>query len=188
MASFKNNDNDIVRYADLLTRAHEEGLTSIETEILQMPSEANNYTAIVRAVARGERGEYSGIGDANRESCHEMVAPHYIRVAETRAKARAVKDLLGWTTPVLEELGGQHGLVLSNESARWESDPITDGQRRMLWRKAVTLGHQGEEALEFLTREFGKPPAEVTKMEASRMIDRLERLARHRANGSRPHG
>ena len=52
-----------------------------------------------------EAGTYTGIGDANVQNTGKMVAAHYIRMAETRAKARALRDALNVGGAALEELG-----------------------------------------------------------------------------------
>src|SRR3712207_7608708 len=79
-------------YAGLLEEAHSRGLRSIETELLQVPSAENGDVAIVRAVVRMEEGKFSGIGDAGPQNVGRMIAPHLIRMAETRAKARDRKS------------------------------------------------------------------------------------------------
>lgn len=94
-----------VLYAGLLETAHNAGLKRITTKMLQSPSEDNRWTAIWWAEVEMESGTYSGTGDANADNVTKMVAPHYIRMAETRAKARALRDALSITAVAVEELG-----------------------------------------------------------------------------------
>ena len=97
---------DGVTYADLLARAHIDGLKSISTELLLQPSEANGRLCIIKAAVDTEKGHFEGIGDADPESVEAQFVPHLIRVAETRAKARALRDAVNVGVVSLEELDG----------------------------------------------------------------------------------
>lgn len=96
---------DAVLYAGLLDLAHRSGLKGIRTQLLQAPAEANAWTAIVWAEVTTETGQYTGLGDANPANVGRMVALHTIRMAETRAKARALRDALNVGGVCIEELG-----------------------------------------------------------------------------------
>ncbi|MCC6350224.1 MAG: hypothetical protein IT347_11620 [Candidatus Eisenbacteria bacterium] len=95
-----------VAYAELLKMAHEEGLKSIATELLLQPSEDNGRQCIVKATVETERGRYEGLGDADPGNVEDFLVPHLIRVAETRAKARALRDAVNVGVISLEELDG----------------------------------------------------------------------------------
>jgi hypothetical protein len=88
---------DFALYAGLLDLAHERGLLSIETVLVQLPTEANGNVAVVQATVRlsdaqGVLRTFQGIGDAAPGNVNRMMAPHILRLAETRAKARALRD------------------------------------------------------------------------------------------------
>jgi hypothetical protein len=88
---------DFALYAGLLDLAHERGLLSIETVLVQLPTEANGNVAVVQATVRlsdaqGVLRSFQGIGDAAPGNVNRMMAPHILRLAETRAKARALRD------------------------------------------------------------------------------------------------
>jgi hypothetical protein len=105
----KLQGKEYVLFEGLLEVTHENyKLISMETELLQYPSEENNNTAIVKAVVTVKDGEeykkFSGIGDASPASVNRMIAPHIVRMAETRALGRAMRFLTGFGT-VFEELG-----------------------------------------------------------------------------------
>jgi hypothetical protein len=107
----KRTGTDVVLYKGLLDAAHRAGMVSMETEIQQYPSKDNDQTCIVRATVtffadEDRRGIYAAIGDANPKNVGPMVAPHFIRMAETRAKARALRDALNVGMVTVEELGG----------------------------------------------------------------------------------
>lgn len=97
---------DFVLYAGLLDLAHEKGLKGITTTLIQIPSELNGMTAICSAIVDMPEGQYSGIGDASPSNVTRMMAPHIIRMAETRAKARALRDATNIGVTAFEELGG----------------------------------------------------------------------------------
>src|ERR671939_1517135 len=96
-----------VLYAGVLEEAHVRGLRSIETELLQVPGPENGEIAIARAVVRTEDGKFSGIGDASPGNVSSAIVPHIIQMAETRAKARALRDAINVGVTALEELGDE---------------------------------------------------------------------------------
>jgi hypothetical protein len=98
------DSGDPVTYETLLERAHGDGLSRIDTHILQIPCAANGNVAIVHASVTTGRGSFEGIGDASPGNVNRSVAPHLIRQAETRAKARALRDATNAGTIPLDEL------------------------------------------------------------------------------------
>jgi len=97
---------DVVLYAGLLSQAHEEGLARVRTSILQIPTEENGRLAIIKAEVETSKGLFEAIGDACPENVDDFLAPHLIRVAETRAKARALRDAVNVGVVSFEELDG----------------------------------------------------------------------------------
>ncbi len=114
-----------VLFAGLLDEAHERGLRGIDTELIQVPSDENGNVAVVKAVVEMEDGRaFGGIGDASPENVGRAIAPHLIRMAETRAKARALRDAVNVGATALEELSdgddggaGPHSSGYSSGSA-----------------------------------------------------------------------
>ena len=85
---------DFVLYAGVLDLANQKGLLKLEVELIQFPTKDNGKEAICHAVAVGKNGEvFADIGDANPGNCHELIAKHLIRMASTRAKGRALRDM-----------------------------------------------------------------------------------------------
>ena len=87
----KIGDKDFVRYEGLLNLFHENGGKEIHTELIQSHL-GEEVFFIFKAVVSGERGVYEGFGDACKANVGSMVLKHMMRMAETRAKARALRD------------------------------------------------------------------------------------------------
>lgn len=100
-------EKEVATYAGLLSRAHEEGLKGITTRLVQIPDEGNHFVAICIARVTTDKGVFTGIGDASPDTVNRKIVPHIIRMAETRAKARALRDAVNIGIVALEELGGE---------------------------------------------------------------------------------
>lgn len=90
-------------YAGLLDEAHQQGLKEIDTMILQFPSEENGHTAVCRAVVETSKGRFTGLGDAAPNNVNRQMSNCLLRMAETRAKARALRDAVNVGVACLEE-------------------------------------------------------------------------------------
>lgn len=98
---------EYVMYAGLLDLAHRRGLRRIVTHPIQLPHKDNGLLAVVKAVVEMASGLITtGVGDASPENVGRMIIPHALRMAETRAKARALRDALNVGGTAWEELGG----------------------------------------------------------------------------------
>lgn len=106
-----------VLFAGLLDEAHDRGLRGIDTELVQVPTPENGNVAVCKATVEMEDGRtFSGIGDASPENVGRNIVPHIIRMAETRAKARALRDAVNVGATALEELsdGDESGAAPAN--------------------------------------------------------------------------
>jgi hypothetical protein len=179
-----------VLYAGLLEEAHARGLRSIETELLQVPGAENGEVAIARAVVRTEEGKFSGIGDASPGNVSKAIAPHIIRMAETRAKARALRDAINVGVAALEELGDEE---VAPEPAR-ETRPVQSSRtpglqagegkdevpkealpatRKQLNYLEALIADVVEDGVPKFEDMVGKPISELSRGEASEWIGRL---------------
>lgn len=97
---------EFILYAGLLALAHKHGLESIQTEMISTEKEREAGLFIFVALVSGARGQYSGHGDASKSNVGKMIVPHILRMAETRAVARALRSYTSVGMCSLEELGG----------------------------------------------------------------------------------
>lgn len=99
------NGREYPLFAGILAEAHERGLQSIETQLIQVPGEENGHVAIVKATVRMKGGEtFDGYGDASPRNVNPRIATAILRMAETRAKGRALRDAINCGQTMLEEL------------------------------------------------------------------------------------
>lgn len=112
-----------VLYAGLLDLAHQNGLRAIRTELVQIPNEENYRTAIVTATAvfidrDGKERHFTGLGDAAPNNVAPMMLTCLLRMAETRAKARALRDAVNVGVTAFEELGEEEATGAAPERDR----------------------------------------------------------------------
>jgi hypothetical protein len=184
-----------VLYAGLLDEAHRQGLKSISTSLVQAPSEANGNVAICQAVVETEKGTFTGIGDASPRNVSEMMRTCLIRMAETRAKARALRDAVNVGVAALEELEGAAEFPATSPRAGTRrgqtaglparhQDPATQLQLRAIRRIALDKLGLDEKGLEGECQAaYQVALAELSKQQASELIDRLK--ARTSPSGER---
>lgn len=198
---------DVVTYAGLLSLAHDQGLKKIETALVQLPEETNGHTAVFLAIVETESGIYKGHGDANPENVASRIIPHIIRMAETRAKARALRDAVNIGVVSIEELALE-GNGRANNGSHTDSQnvngndripgvrsrsrpqaepnqsgnsdlPMTDAQRRYLFRLLAERRIEGDEALKYLLTQAGVETLDqITKSRAGILIDEMVNAAK----------
>jgi|3_EtaG_2_1085321.scaffolds.fasta_scaffold26176_3 hypothetical protein len=110
-----------ITYEGLLDLAHHNGLKSITTELISYQGVGKE--AVVRAVAvrrseaEGGESSYTGLGDASPQNVGKGIAMCTLRMAETRAKARALRDFNNVGMCAVEELP-------PDEPAKTLADPL----------------------------------------------------------------
>lgn len=95
---------DLVKYAGLLLAAHDD-LKSIRVTVVQSPSPQNGELAVCQADVIYKDQLWTEVGDAS-PATGQRVSGALVRLAATRAKARALRDALGLDMLAAEELEG----------------------------------------------------------------------------------
>lgn len=192
---------EFVTYEGLLDVAHQLKLKSIETELIQIPSPENGNQCIVKAVVKTEDGkQFEGYGDADPTNVNRMIAKHSIRMAETRAKARALRDLTNIGMTALEELGDEevnepvNRTSSSAKSNTRQTDKsktgldkqgivdnslATDKQLNFIYKLAKDKNYSSEEMKNYIKSVYQKDSSKaLTKKEASELIEMLNEMAK----------
>lgn len=89
-------------YAGLLDAAHEDEALSITTELVQIGNDENGQCYIMKAFVNTSKGCFTGYGDASPVNVSRPMLTCLLRMAETRAKARALRDAVNAAALLLE--------------------------------------------------------------------------------------
>jgi hypothetical protein len=96
---------EFVKYPGLLDLGHQKGISQIEVEVVQLPTPENGHFAVCKANVVSKTGEsFVDIGDANPTNCSSKVSKHLLRMASTRAIARALRSFCNIGITALEEI------------------------------------------------------------------------------------
>ncbi|MRR30868.1 hypothetical protein EG834_11220, partial [bacterium] len=96
---------EFVKYPGLLDLGHQKGISQIEVEVVQLPTADNGHFAVCKATVVSKVGEsFVDIGDANPSNCSNKVSKHILRMASTRAIARALRSFTNIGMTCLEEV------------------------------------------------------------------------------------
>ena len=168
-----------ITYDGLLDMAHQMGLESIKTEMISFENGVAIFKATATAVLKTESGtnvsrvEFDGYGDADNSNVNSMIAKHKIRMAETRAKARALRDLTNVGMCSVEELGGDDAPA-TKDTAEEVFDPklkdtLPDGGYDENEIKTISDKQQGR----LFALAGYKKDDEVAKTRAEKIVKKL---------------
>jgi hypothetical protein len=97
---------DFCLYSGLLDLAHQIGIQMIQVDVVQFATKENGFEAICKATVESKDGQtFIECGDANPKNVNPKISGHILRMAATRAKARALRDFTNIGMTCLEELG-----------------------------------------------------------------------------------
>lgn len=181
---------DFVTFEGLLNEAHKQGLRSIKTVIVQLPNMTNDNTAVVTAEVEfcdpnGEVRTFTGIGDANPRNVSRGIIPHILRMAETRSKARALRDgtnigMTAFEELIEGELPQEIGAPKGDDQAEAftqvkQREPLaTKTQIETVTREMKRTGLTPEQGRDYLREHFNKiSRTELTRTEIEQFLDWL---------------
>ena len=184
-------DRPYVTREGLLYYARRTGqLQGIKVELLE---KGKGYCIVKATVLTKDGGEFEALGDASESNTNRMVSPHLIRMAETRAINRALREafpigLCSYEelseTEVVEKGGAQEeGAPKENNETSMSEKKITEKQLKYIWTlaKEVFKGKSSEGTREllhkFIENNYGKSSSkELTAEEASKLIDTFKKF------------
>ena len=101
----KIEGKEFVKYPGLLDLAHQHGISSIEVDIVQMPTAENGNFAVCRATVMSKIGEtYTDIGDANPNNCSSKVAKSSFTDGQHPIYCQSIRSYTNVGMTALEEL------------------------------------------------------------------------------------
>ncbi|MDI6916475.1 MAG: hypothetical protein QMC80_01610 [Thermoplasmatales archaeon] len=158
-------EKEFVTYPGLLSLAHKKGLRRIDVSVVQLPDKENSFLAVVEATAEFEHGIFADVGDASPDSVDPHLQPHILRMASTRAKARALRDALNIGVASVEELKTEGDVFV----------PATEKQLGYI-RDLADLHYSNIQVIkDFLDEKNKNSIEELGKDEASGLISRLDK-------------
>lgn len=182
---------DYVLYAGLLDEAHQQGLKAIKTQLIQAPAATNGNVAICFAEVLTEKGTFTGIGDAEPANVSRAMVTALIRLAETRAKARALRDAVNVSMLSIEELAESTSESLAVDDEEGAAAPpaprpvapppplpvALDAARSRRLREAPTRAERPDRLERPTPSERAEHPERVERLERAPHAERVERTS-----------
>lgn len=144
---------NFVKFEGLLAEFHENGGKSIDT--VELPN-SSLLEPKFKATVVGEKGTYTGHGDANDKNVNTMIARHKYRMAETRAIARALRWYLNIGECSVDELGGEETPIDQYQLSKTAQIPQPPRQINPAVSYAVTKNKCQKCGAEMKTNKNGK--------------------------------
>lgn len=175
----KEGPKNFILLAGLLNLAHEDGLKQVHSKLLQHPSEHNGHLAIVQIQVTTDKGVFTATGDASPENVSKMVACHTVRMAETRALARALRWATNVAMTAFEELGEVDDVEKiappsPPDLKKAVQRPITQTQSQAIERLSHYLGWSAQQLSEEVNFRFSVALNELDRHQASSLIRDLQ--------------
>jgi len=167
-----DNGNIFVKHATLLKTAKKMfgGIVAKNSEVCQSPEKSNNWNVVVKVSYKFKSGlVWSAVADCNKSSAPREFEQYPTALAETRASARCLRDVLGVEFCSTEEIATMdtlQNIKIDNKS------PVTTTQKKAI----STLLTRCSKSIENITDIIGHSVQsldELTEAEAVIIIDEL---------------
>lgn len=179
----KRQGKRYVLYMGLLDEAHQQGLSCVDTQIIQEPTDQNGQVAIVKATveittmddeAVVKHRSFSGIGDASPQNVSKHMVTRLLAMAETRAKARAMRDGINVGVTAYEELKDDQQTAHENGPVS-EVPPLGENPKRSIPNEEFSAEHMAQLLSKHML-EHGWSSDEISAYEESHkpLVDHTE--------------
>lgn len=154
--SIGKGNAEAIKVDGLIALAHEKGLKSMKTRIIQFPSQENQFTCIAATTVIGydwnpmtkqiEEVEYEDFADANPNNCTAMTKASYIRMASTRSVGRALRKYTNIDMVCSDEIANAVDNV----------EPMIEMDQLITIKNLITTKHLTQEAFQkILIQKYG---------------------------------
>ena len=139
--------HDFVKYQGLLDLGHQKGISQIEVDTVQLPTSENGNFAICKATVVSKNGEsFTDIGDATPLNCSSKVSKHLLRLASTRAIARALRSFTNIGMTCLEELADLNEIAGNGSEGKKPKNDRQAGNKLKAIKKPESASEKTTEA------------------------------------------
>jgi hypothetical protein len=170
---------DTIKVDGLVVLAHEKGIKSMKTRVVQFPSQDNQWTCIASTIIIGygynpitdkiEEVEFEDFADANPNNCTAMTKASYIRMASTRSVGRVLRKYTDIDMVTSEEI---------NEVIEEPQEPLVDTNTLTKIKTLTVQKHVDAQKFgKFMFSMFGHTNYQLLKQsEGAALIAALENL------------
>lgn len=179
---------EAIKVDGLIALAHEKGIKSMKTKIVQYPSQENQWTCIAATSIIGfdwnpitkqvEEVEYEDFADANPNNCSSMTKSSYIRMASTRSVGRVLRKYTNIDMVCSDEIANTVDNI----------EPLIEMDELVTIKSLITTKHLTPEAFaKLMIQKFGHSNYQgLTQKQGHELIELLNNLQVQQQDMSTP--
>jgi len=178
----KIENKEFVRFPGLLDLGHQKGISSIEVDIVQMPTKDNGNFAVCRATVMSKIGEtFIDVGDASPSNTSSKVSRHLLRMASTRSIARALRSYTNVGMTALEELSDFNDAIPESGQPKQRKTKPKTTQKPAAKKKAPAKAAQEPKAKPIQPKESAKKESKTNDGDQDKSTQPIRSEAQKRA-------